>query len=312
MVRWFESDFCNTKCLNKFVRKNATACHECRKELATHQIHAIKSISPTATEPHSVESMVDGQPTLAFSSASLFAAKYFCSADCLNAHKLKAVMCAYCLKPTVAKAVPVPSGSAAVEAAAHRKVAFCSEECRLLMQMSYNNHRLFVGVCDHCAKKANITQRCLVDGIDYTLCSFGCRFEFENKNEVNLGKLCAYKCRVGQVFEGKPFSGGAAFSFGFRNMQPVHAPLCQQERRGVPHPGHGLRRGVLRRQVHGALFDERRAAIGLRAMLGHRQLLYDDTERTEYDAADVVLAGLCAEGGLVPNHRGADHRFNAG
>lgn len=188
MVRWFESDFCNTKCLNKFIRKNATACHECRKELAAHPIHAIKSINATAAEPHSVESMVDGQPTLAFASAPLFATKYFCSADCLRAHKVKAVMCEYCLKPTVAKA-KATSGAGAVEAGGHRNVAFCSEECRLLMQMSYNNHRLFVGVCDNCAKKANITQRCLVDGIDYTMCSFGCRFEFENKNEVNLGKL---------------------------------------------------------------------------------------------------------------------------
>lgn len=179
-LRWFESDFCNSSCLNKFTGKNAINCLECEQNLANGQIHAIKSANVKAIPLDYAASSIDGQPILSVSSSSLFSTKYFCSINCLNVHKVKNIMCDYCMNPMVSQATN-RSGT--------KENVFCSNECRVLMQMSYNNNELFVGICDYCTKKGNITQRCLVDDIEYMMCSLNCRFEFEIQHEINLGNF---------------------------------------------------------------------------------------------------------------------------
>lgn len=186
MVRWFEYDFCAIKCLNKFVRKNIGNCTECHTKITIQSIHAIKSVSPTATFARLVHeagpSTSTQPPSLVVSNASQFTAKYFCSAPCLNAFTLKTNLCDFCRTQ-----LPGNKGQANNEAG-QQTATFCSATCRMLMQVCSTFNQLFVGKCVQCGEKGNITQRCLLNDTEYLICSPKCLFDFEVVKDVNLGK----------------------------------------------------------------------------------------------------------------------------
>lgn len=182
MVRWFESDFCDTKCLSKFLRKNVTECIECHAQLTTQMIHAIKSFSRLAPAPKMSQSIVEKKEIMQFSDESPFAATYFCSVPCMDAYKMKNCLCQYCSMPTRRKSSPANETTTG-------KSQFCSEECQKLMYICRSGNLFLVSTCAQCEKKKNITAQCVIDNTEYLMCSAACRLNLELKKGVNLGRF---------------------------------------------------------------------------------------------------------------------------
>lgn len=182
MVRWFESDFCDIKCLSKFIRKNVTECIECHTQLTTQMIHAIKAISPTTPASKMKQSIVEKKEIMQFSSVSPFTAIYFCSGPCMDAYKMKNWICQYC-------SILSPRKSSQANESITGKSVFCSEECQKLMYICRSGNLFLVSSCAQCKKKKNITAQCVIDNTEYLMCSAACRLELELERNVNLGRF---------------------------------------------------------------------------------------------------------------------------
>lgn len=173
MVRWFEMDFCDVKCLNKYIRKNAISCDHCKTELTTKKIHVIKSASKLSTGNNS--KVNNGSDMISISNVSPFETLYFCSSDCVYQHNAIAKRCNYCSITTNAGGTQKTS------------VVYCSNDCFSLHEMNRGKNSKLKQECSQCGEQKNVIKRLIVRGIKHSICSVECCLEFEAQQNVDFG-----------------------------------------------------------------------------------------------------------------------------
>lgn len=175
MVRWFEMDFCDVKCLNKYMHKNAVCCNHCKTALTTKKVHVIKSASKSLASSNS--KVNNGADMISMSNVSPFETLYFCSTDCVNQHKAILKHCDYCSTIVSAKS----SGGN------QQMIRYCSEECYLLHEMNCGKNAKCQKKCSQCGEQKNIIKRLIVGGVKHNICSIECCIEFEAQQNVDFG-----------------------------------------------------------------------------------------------------------------------------
>lgn len=161
-LKWFEKDFCNVECLNKYYRESIVECVECKTPLSTgRKIHVVQTANEYSESNWPLKDLI------------------FCGSECVNRYKSKHILCAFCSKEIELETEQTSE--------THRMTTFCSPKCEGFMNIHLGVMSVPQAKCSTCSEIKEVQLGMLLDGIKYVACSEDCFSDFKENINVKSG-----------------------------------------------------------------------------------------------------------------------------